>query len=106
MHDLDVGEKKLAEKYLRQSKASGELATSLLVTLQTLEAIPLSAEQSLRHIRRQVSSIFLVQLFLFYQEQLSAAIELAGAVISLQVLQLLIAQERRLTKTPSVIISS
>lgn len=187
MHDLDVSEKKLAEKYLRKSKASGELATSLLATLQTVKPVPLQAERKLRHIQRQLTtlysqlvrnssfgkmiiliytfatldnflvllphltvitftewglsistllsmlfiiqggvffnkgkrlagfeslksatlvSIFLVQLFLFYQEQLSAAVELVGAVISLQVLQLLIAQEKQLPKAPVPTITS
>jgi hypothetical protein len=39
-------------------------------------------------------SIFLVQLFLFYIEQLSAAVELVGSLISLQALQLLIQKEK------------
>lgn len=39
-------------------------------------------------------SIFLAQLFLFYIEQLSAALELIGSLVSLQVLQLLIQKEK------------
>lgn len=56
----------------------------------------LSAFESLK--TATLISIFLVQLFLFYIEQLSAAIELVGAIISLQVLQLLISQEKKLLK--------
>lgn len=50
-------------------------------------------------------SIFLVQLFLFYIEQLSAAIELVGALISLQILQLVIDKEKELqrSKTSTVL---
>lgn len=43
-------------------------------------------------------SIFLIQLFLFYIEQLSAAVELLGAIVSLQVLQLMIDQERKISR--------
>ncbi|MDQ5951054.1 MAG: hypothetical protein QG639_331 [Patescibacteria group bacterium] len=43
-------------------------------------------------------SIFLIQLFLFYIEQLSAAVELFGAIISLHVLQLMIDQEKKTAK--------
>lgn len=60
----------------------------------------LAAFESLKN--ATLVSIFLVQLFLFYLEQLSAAIELAGAVVSLQVLQLLILEEMKLEKTEKV----
>lgn len=50
-----------------------------------------------------LAQIFLVQLFLFYVEQLSAAVELAGSLISLQVLQLLIQREKSLKATGKVV---
>lgn len=48
-------------------------------------------------------SIFLVQLFLFYIEQLSAAVELAGAIVSLQVLQFGIDKEKAIKAEKSTL---
>lgn len=55
----------------------------------------LAAFQSLK--LATLVSIFLVQLFLFYIEQLSAAVELLGSLISLQALQLLIQKEKKMS---------
>ena len=180
MHDLDVNEKKLAEKYLLASQTDKALTASLQTTLNSVTPVALPVERWLNRFQKEISSkyrvlvrhtmlaklmvlvftfitldnflvfipgapissflrwglavstlismffilqagyffqksrrlaafeslktatlvsIFLVQLFLFYIEQLSAAVELVNAVISLHIIQIFISQEKNLTKT-------